>query len=349
MLDFEEALRALGKKVSTLDKNILEEQTKQTLILPFIQALGYDVFNLNEVVTEFTASTASLKDARADFAIMKDGQPVIVMECKALSEKLDRHKTQLEWYFVNSPARFGILTNGDRYVFFTDLEEKNKMDTTSFLDFSLSAIDDNTIDQLRKFRKDNLNPDTLINDVETLKYSKAFLSMLDEQFKEPSDDLLRLFLYPVYNGYVKKNVLERFKPIFKDVMDRFLEDKIAKRLEMAKKRDEPESPNDITPQADTGIITTKEEKEGYYIVKSILSDTIDAELVGIKDWKCFCNIVYDNNNWKILLRLHFNEKPWRIGFFDGDNKDDCVEIEALNDIYKYAERIKATAQKYLSV
>ncbi len=57
-----------------------EEATKNALIMPFITALGYDVFDLTEVFPEYTSDFGALKGARVDYAIMKEGRPIMLFD-----------------------------------------------------------------------------------------------------------------------------------------------------------------------------------------------------------------------------------------------------------------------------
>ena len=108
-----------------------------------------------------------------------------------------------------------------------------------------------------------------------------------------------------------------------------------------------EPPNTDPPdEQEQAVITTEEEKEAYYLVKSLLLDTVEPKRVFLHDHLSFCNILLDNSLRRPLVRLHFNKRPWRIGFFDTDTKDDRVEIETLDDIIRYADRIKGAALKY---
>ena len=354
-MDFEESIRILGRKATTLESGMNEEATKMALVAPFIRALGYDVFNPEEVVPEYTASTGNFKDARADYAIIKDGEAFAVFECKKLGEPLDVHKSQLEWYFVNSPARIGILTDGNRYIFFSDLEEKRKMDAAPFMDFTLSILDESVLPRLRMLCKDKFEEDKFLTHAEQLKYSREFKRLIAEQFAAPEDEFAKFFISRVWSGKVMQSVLEKLRPVFKAALDQYINDALNTRLKEAMKpSEEPDATanagEEASEEADSGedsrIVTTEEEKEGYYLVKSLLLGTVEPKRVCLKDKVNFCNILLDGSQLKPLVRFHFNKRPWRVGFFDGDNKDDRVEIEKLDDIMQYADRIRAAATKY---
>ena len=95
-----------------------------------------------------------------------------------------------------------------------------------------------------------------------------------------------------------------------------------------------------------GIVTTPEEIEAWYIIKSLLVGVVDSERVTMRDAQSYCAILLDDNNRKPLCRLHFNGKQWRVGLFDGDKRDDRINIDKLDDILLLGDRIRATAIQY---
>src|ERR1700741_2550924 len=143
-MDFKDQIKMLGDRVIKLKDQIqTEEATKNAFIMPFLQALGYDVFNPMEVVPEFISDIGLKKGEKIDYAIMKDGSPCILVECKHVTQNLNIHDGQLLRYFHVSKAKFGLLTNGVIYRFYTDLVEPNKMDEKPFLEFNVTEIKDN--------------------------------------------------------------------------------------------------------------------------------------------------------------------------------------------------------------
>ena len=133
-MDFIDQLKQFSKRVDSLKGSIsTEEATKTAVIMPFFAMLGYDVFNPQEFVPEFTADVGIKKGEKVDYAIIQDGEPVILIECKSISENLNKHDSQLFRYFGTTSAKFAILTNGMEYRFYTDLDNPNKMDESPFL------------------------------------------------------------------------------------------------------------------------------------------------------------------------------------------------------------------------
>jgi hypothetical protein len=155
-MDFSEQLQSLAKKIAQQSSMITtEEATKNAFVMPFLnRVLGYDVFDPTEVIPEFTADTGIKKGEKVDYAILKDGQVQILVECKKYSEKLSaKHSGQLFRYFSVTNARIGILTNGAQYEFYTDLDAPNKMDEKPFLTLDLEDIDEHVVPEVLKLTK----------------------------------------------------------------------------------------------------------------------------------------------------------------------------------------------------
>lgn len=355
-MDFSERIAELSKKVKNLGDSLRsEEATKNALVMPFIAALGYDVFNPSEVVPEFSAPIGEYKDARVDYAILSGGKPIILLECKTLGACLDSKQcNQLQIYFHGTEAPIAILTDGNRYKFYSDLEAANKMDTKPYMEFSLDDMDETLLPELRKLVKGKFDRDVCMIAANELKYNREFKRIMAEQMENPHEDFTRFFISQTYDGKITQNIRERFTPILVAALEQFINDRINIRLKnaMTQQKAEPvETPAEETPSleddgTDSRIITTPEEIEAYYLVKSILRETVDSERVVMRDSVNFCNILLDDTIRKPLFRLHFNKRPWRVGLFDGERKDDKIEIQKLDDILPLADRIKNTAIQY---
>ena len=169
-MDFIDRLKQYSKRVESLKDNIqTEEATKTSLIMPFFSLLGYDVFNPDEFIPEFTADVGIKKGEKVDYAILQEGKPVILIEAKWIGEKLEKHDSQLFRYFATCNAKFAILTNGQYYRFYTDLEEPNKMDETPFLDINLLDLKETQVTELKKFCKENFNEAEIFDAASELK------------------------------------------------------------------------------------------------------------------------------------------------------------------------------------
>lgn len=363
-MDFSEEIVALGRKSKQFGERftkdqINEELTKNALIMPFIRALGYDIFDPMEVVPEFSASIGEYKDARVDYAILNEGKPIIIFECKAYGSELDAKKcNQLMLYFHGTEAKVAVLTDGNRYQFYSDLEEPNKMDSRPYMEFTLEKLDPTLIPELKKLAKGSFNVDEAMSSANVLKYTREFKRIMAAQLNQPDDDFLRFFLRQCYDGQITQSVKDRFAPILKDALGSFIKDRINDRLqnaldqEQAKEqnaKEQAEAAAKAEAEAKDAIITTDDEKEGYLLVKSlIIGAGLNGDDVQLKDYKQFCNICYQGA-YNVLVRLRFNAKPYKICFIekgDGDKKEERITIDRIDDIYQYRDRILQRAKAF---
>jgi len=358
-MDFIDKINELAAKIPKQIAHITtEEATKSALVMPFINALGYNVFDPTEVVPEFTADVGIKKGEKVDYAILRNGSPIMLIECKWCGADLnEEHFSQLIRYFSVTETRIGVLTNGVIYRFYADLEHANKMDTKSFLEVDLLNLNENVIAELKKLTKSKFDLDQVISSASDLKYTKEIKKILNEQLISPEDNFVRYLASQVYSGKLTQTIREQFQEIVKRAFGQFISEKINERLQSAlsseppelKEKDASDKDEKETENIDDKkkIVTTEEELEGYYIVKSILRDTIEPSRITHRDTLSYFGILLDDNNRKPICRLHFNSDTKKyIGFFDENKKEERIEISELNDIFKYASRLKATVEFY---
>ncbi len=358
-MDFKDTIRQLSERVAKLKENIhTEEATKTALILPFLQALGYDVFNPLEVVPEYVSDIGTKKGEKVDYAILREnGEPCILIECKHWAQNLTLHDNQLLRYFHVTKARFGILTNGIIYRFYTDLMEPNKMDEKPFLEINTLDLKEPLIEELKKFHKSYFDVDQIISTASDLKYSAELRQLIHNELANPSDTLVRHFAKQVYGGLLHARMAEYFTGLLRKSFAQYISDQITDRLKTALGQEtDVVIPVTSTPSAtetpdviakDTNLITTTaEELEGYYIVRSILRPHIEARRIGHRDAQTYFAILLDDNNRKSICRLHFNSAKKYIGFVGIDKKETRFEIQSLDDIYQYQEQLIEALKSY---
>lgn len=373
---FSERLGALAKKIRDMRSMIeTEEATKNAFVMPFIsKVLGYDVFNPNEVIPEFTADIGVKRGEKVDYAIFNDGQIQMLIECKKVGEPLDvKHASQLFRYFTAASARIAILTNGQEYQIFTDGDMPNRMDEKPFLVFDLLDMDRTLIPELQKLSKESFDLDSVLGAAEELKYIGGIRKAIASEVKEPSDDWVRFFVSQVYEGRSTKRIIEQFRPLVTKALNQYVGDQVNSRLKSALGDDgdeqglateapassEPvaaESASDEKPalavvpdpDVDDGIVTTEEELEGFNIVRAIAVSEVAPERVTHRDAKTYMAILLDDNNRKPLLRMHLNGKSVKYVKTFEDGKDGTRrDIDSVIDIYKVAEPIRQTVRQYL--
>lgn len=310
-MDFIDQVKAISEQISKLRDQIkTEEATKSAFVMPLIQALGYNVFNPTEVCPEFIADAPGLKGEKVDYAIFRDGNPVIVFECKWCGEKLGhpKHGSQLYRYLSSTPAKFGVLTNGILYRFYTDLEKPNAMDSKPFLEFNMLDLQEPLIAELKSFSKSAFNPEELENVARTLMYTSEVKQIMAEQLANPEPDFVKFFAKKVYAGNMAQTVMDKFKEITKRSLNEFVRERITGTLQTALNVGEETSSKFANGATSVGVITTEEELEGFRIVKAILREVIDVGRIKPKDTKSYFGILLDGNTWKNICRLHFNSK-----------------------------------------
>lgn len=355
-MDFKDYCKQLADRVSNLKEQILtEEATKNAFIMPFIQMLGYDVFNPMEVVPEMDCDLIKKKGEKIDYAIMKDGEPIMLIECKHWKQDLNLHDNQLKKYFVASKARFGLITNGIIYRFYTDLIKPNIMDDMPFLEVNMESLKESHIEELKKFHKSYFNVDSILSTASELKYMSELKSIIKSEFANPSSDFVRYFTKRVYDGMVNQKVLEQFTDLVKRSLAGHINDVMSERLNVAIKTTEEnppvvpaqEIPETEVEQPVNKVVTTEEELEGYYIVKAILRNIIAAERITYRDAQSYFAIFVDDNNRKPICRLYFNKTAKSIGIFNEDKTESKYKIESLDDIYEHQEELRSSIQKYI--
>ena len=362
-MDFKDAILQLADRISKLKDNIAtEEATKNAFIMPMISALGYDVFNPLEVVPELDCDLVKKKGEKIDYAIIKDGVPILLIECKHIDQDLTLHDTQLQKYFVASNARFGVLTNGIEYRFYTDLDKQNIMDERPFLVVNMLEISEAEIEQLKKFHKSYYDVEEILSTAQELKYMTDVKGILNKEFANPSKEFVKYIIRPIYSGQIKENVLDLFTPIVKKSIASIIKERIAEKLNLAIKTNdepvpatqEPEKPKEeelpegvVAIDKETGVTTTQEEIDAFLIVKAILRQVVDIHRVYYRDTLSYFGILLDDNNRKPICRMYFNAKSAKyIATIDENKKETKHEIKSLDDIYEYADAIKAAVGFY---
>ncbi|WP_425402655.1 type I restriction endonuclease [Haloglycomyces albus] len=355
-------MESLSEKIKTQAGSVTtEEAAKNAFIMPFISnVLGYDVFNPNEVIPEFTADVGLKKGEKIDYAIVRDDDVQILIECKKSNQALTlENASQLYRYFSVTQARIAVLTNGIEYQFYTDLDSPNRMDSKPFLVLDLSDIDETLLPELKKLTKEFFDLNSVINAAEELKYLGQIKKLLATQFNEPSDDWIRFFTTPVYDGSFTQKVKEQFRPLVRKAATQFLNEQVNDRLKAAleprgedpstspAENAEPESSYDEN-DTDNGIVTTTEELNGYQIVRAVVCSEVAINRITYRDAKSYFAILLDDNNRKTIARLHFNSKSRKnIGTFDEDKNETRYQISSLEDIYLHAETLRKTVRRYL--
>ncbi len=361
-MDFADELKALTSSIADKLKHIqTEEAAKTSLVMPFIKIMGYNIFDITEVVPEFDANVGAAKKYKLDYAILQDGKPIILIECKKPGDKLDDSFSQLFHYFSATEARIGILTDGVKYLFFADLEKTHKMDNCPFLEIDFLNLSDTIIPELKKLTKSGFNLEDAISTAKVLKYTGGIKTILKEQLTNPNEDFVKFFFKQLcpnktFTGKLKESFVEFTKKSFEE----FIREEIVNSIDEVRKPKpvvNPEVEEEQTPSSSSeenkdnpqAIVTTKEELEGFYIIKAILGNKIETNRISYKDTINYRNVLFDNKTSKPICRLYLNTSKWKIGVFtvvEGKKQEEKISIEKLDDLYQYSDKFEQIVKFY---
>ncbi len=347
-MELQVALKSLADKINLLkDKIETEESTKHAFVLPFITLLGYDTFNPTEVVPEFTADLGLKKGEKVDYAIIQNDEPILIIECKNWKENLSVHNSQLFRYFHVSKTRFALLTNGIHYQFFTDLDEKNKMDQKPFFEFDICSLKDAAVNEIAKFHKSSFDVNKILDNASSLKYIKEIRKQIDLEIQNPSPEFVRLFASKLYSGRLTEKVMDEFTELVQKAYGQLIGEKINERLHFALNKEVIIQEKDqIEEVEESKVITSEEELEGYRIVVAILRRKLPIHRIVYRDTQSYFGILLDDNNRKPLCRLHLNDGKKYLGLFNTDKSEIRQSIQTVDDIYLFEKELLETVGLY---
>lgn len=343
-MDFATRLAELQKRtIEHREVLLTEEAAKTALVMPFIQALGYDVFNPSEVVPEYTADVGTKKGEKVDYAICNGGKVTVLIECKPSSSELSiNHAGQLFRYFSVTEARLALLTNGVVYQFYSDIEAPNKMDNKPFFTFSMDAIKPADIKTLENFAKNNFDIEKIVKEAGNLKIQSLLKKELEKEFADPSDDFIKFMAKRVYTGNVTAAIKDNTGKLLVSTISTMVRDMVTERLSSALNASTPKVPDTVDEYdgIEEEVMTTAEELSGFHIVQAVASKLVHPKRIVMRDAKSYCAILLDDNNRKSLARMHFNGLTTKyFGTFCGKDETRHL-IGDLTDIYQFAAQIE---------
>lgn len=342
-MDLATRLTELAAKTQQHREVLLTEQAAKTaLVMPFINLLGYDVFNPSEVIPEYTADVGTKKGEKVDYAICIDGKLSILIECKPSSADLNiSHASQLYRYFSVTDARLAVLTNGVIYKFYSDIDQPNRMDAEPFFTLNLDAVRKSDIRTVESFAKATFNIDAIVREAGNLKLESLVRKELEGEMAAASEEFSRMIAKRIYDGQVTAQVKDTFTRLIANSFSAIVRDHVNDRLTSALNASAVPEPDGGPAPAFEEIITTDEEISGFRIVQAIASKLVDPKRVVMRDAKSYCAILLDDNNRRTLARLHFNGITTKyVGTFEGQAEIRNL-VGDLTDIYKLAPRIEA--------
>lgn len=351
-MEFTNALKQHAERIKAIKDTVNnEEATKTSMVMPFFsQVLGYNVFDPTEFCPENVADVGTKKGEKVDYAILQDGQPVILIEAKWCGESLDKHASQLFRYFATSPAKFGVLTNGIVYQFYTDLNTTNIMDTKPFLEINLLNLKERYIPELRKFHKENFNVENISGTASELHNLTNIRNYFEAQFEQPDEDFIRFVISKVYDGRATQNKVDEFTPLIAKTLKEYINEKVSGRIavmsENAKVQEtEPAEEEQTDPVS--RIVTTQEELEYFYILKGMLLADIGDNDLTYKDTESYFGVLLNNNTRKWVCRLRVDGTKKSIAIADENKNEVKHELTSPADLYALKDELIKAIHNYL--
>jgi len=295
-----------------------EETTKQALILPLLDILGFSPYDPTKVKAEYNADFPGAKvGERVDYALFCHNVPVMFIEAKAWAESLTNHCPQLSRYFNATPeVAIAAITNGKEWRFFTDLKQKNIMDESPFLKIKIEDLQESDIEQLYQFRHDQFKPDALRTLAEESIYLTAFTKTIGASLRDIDNDFVR---YIAGHSNIERQLNQRFidsiKPIVKQAVEKAVSAMVVSGLSSSIPVDikekvvneeleiDPIAP--IIDKENSKIITTYTERLLFDNIQLILGES--AELVA-KDTESYFNILYQGKSNRWVVRYFDNKQ-----------------------------------------
>ncbi len=315
-----------------------EETTKQALILPFLDILGFSPFDPFKVKAEYKADFPGAKSSeRVDYALFCHGVPVMFVEAKAYSEKLQNHCPQLSRYFNATPeVTIAAITNGKEWRFFTDLDDKNMMDKSPFLVVDFEEVDDSLIARLFQFRHDEFQPEALRTLAEETIYLNAFTEVISDGLRNPDAEFVR---FVANRAEIKRQLnakfLETISPIIKQAIKKSVSDMVVSGLSSRPEPVEQMLDNKTTLEANSEyakiidpdnekIITTYVERRLFEVVKEIVGDNQD---IFPKDTESYFSVIFKNKVNRWIVRYYSDKRSPKINISVPMTEERKKEVE----------------------
>ena len=241
-----------------------EEQTKISLINPYLELLGYDVRDPRSVQVEYRADVPGGKGEKVDYAILHDGSPSILIEAKPASLPLPQSATvQLARYFVHTPATLAVLTNGIEYRWFA----ARQGNTGEIADAPILAHDtlnpgDAELSWLHDITQSRFNSTALAERTNEERARTLIRDWFEKALREPPDGAFARYLCKTLDlGIATKPVRDRVRKAatlaFNDAMNENLQATL-ERAASAPRSGKRDQPSPVVEDGGTSTTTVEE-------------------------------------------------------------------------------------------
>ena len=349
-------LKAFAKTIPEIKCSIDNESaTILSLVNPFFNILGYSIFDPREFRREYTATVADRnKQEKVDIAILIDDKPQIIVEAKHHTEDLNKNvwKNQLGAYFVAVEAKFGVLTNGVDYKFFTCLNKPHKMDKEPFLEFNILEIEESAANELRPFAKETVDMEGAFEKAGELKYMNKIGELFAAIRTNPSDEFTKHIMSVVYDGRCTQNKIEEFRDITKRAFKAYISEVIGEMAEKSMNTSvSSEAQNETLAalaEGESALLPSDEERDAIAVVKSILKDIIDpVRITNKRLGGGALSIQIDNNHLKFICRVKLFGRKKKLDYMDENGSWINADINCPFDLNNYSEYIMNACKKHI--
>ena len=283
---------------------------------------------------QLPADIGTKKGEKVDYALIQDSKPAILIECKKYGSNLDDAEiSQLLRYFTVTDARFGILTDGVTYRFFSDLDQPNVMDSKPFFEFNMLDFTDVQVAELKRFTKSAFALRDIVDAARELKYTTEIKRILAEELASPSKEFVRFFLGRVYQGRVTSTARDQFGSLAKQAFAQFINDRVNIRLKSALEQGDDRTAKLVESDGPSVVEEHEESKfvplelEAFQIVKAILRDIVDVREMSLVAYKRHTSV--NTNNWRLISK---------------DGTEERIPLNDLDDIFDHADGLRAIAE-----
>ena len=180
---------------------------------------------------------------------------------------------------------------------------------------------------LKRFIYAELNIDDILGIAKEKKYYRSIQEIFKIEVNNPSDEFVVFFAKQLTNRRMTNAIVEEFRAYL-------AYEKISSIKNNLQNLNDDEV--DSKDESDDEIITTQEELQGFYIVKSILGGIgADLEQIQYKDTKSYFGVNFKGMVTKWICRLMLNDNKKSITFPDGTTQ----KLNAIEEIYSLKDKI----------
>jgi len=202
-----------------------QRKTENALVLPFFQALGYDPFDVREVEPEFDVGLDDQGMKTVDFALKKQGAPVMLVQCETAETDLGAYDNRfLVQYFDRLTTDVAVFTNGLRYRFYANLGARIGAGDRPFLEFNLLDHGPDHVQELAPLTRSAFDTEEILLTAYNRIAGQLLQSYLVGQQQSPDDHLVRFMAAQIHGGEVSDEAIERFRPVVQTVLGELFED-----------------------------------------------------------------------------------------------------------------------------